>query len=126
MAVKKGRTHLIDKFPKDSVKTVYVSCSQIKDIREFKARKKLAGDPSITTPLHLACQLSNEEAARVLLTDHNYDVNILLYEKNFLYDLLNTGGIEDFKILSRAFKDFCPCVNSGSKMPINQAIFRGN
>ena len=45
MAVKKGRKHLIDKFPKDSVKTVYVSCSQIKDIREFKARKKLAGDP---------------------------------------------------------------------------------
>lgn len=46
----------------------------------------------ITTPLHLACQTSNVEAARILLTNHHYDVNILLYEKNFIYDLLTTGG----------------------------------
>jgi hypothetical protein len=58
--------------------------------------------------------------------DHDYDVNILLYEKNFLYDLLKSGDMEDFKILSRAFKDRKPCINSGSKMPINQAIFQGN
>ena len=119
MAVKKNRQHLITKFPRYSVKAVYVSCSQIKDIREFKARKRAVGDASITTPLHLACQLSNEEAARVLIEEQNYDVNILLYEKNFLFDLLNTGSFEDFRILSRIFKDRCPCVNSGSKMPLN-------
>ena len=43
--------------------------------------------------------MSNVEAARVLLTDHDYNVNILLYEKNFMYDLLNTSGFEDFSIL---------------------------
>jgi len=58
----------------------------------------------ITTPLHLACQMSNVEAARILLMNHDYDVNILLYEKNFLYDLLNTGGFEDFSILTNIFK----------------------
>lgn len=36
--------------------------------------------------------MSNVEAARILIADHNYDVNILLYEKNFIYDLLTTGG----------------------------------
>lgn len=32
----------------------------------------------VTTPLHMACQNSNLEAVRLLLSDHNYDVNILL------------------------------------------------
>ena len=80
----------------------------------------------ITTPLHLACQTSNVEAARILLTDHDFDVNILLYEKNFLYDLLTTAGYQDFSILSNVFKKRKPCVNSGCKMPLNQAILRGN
>ena len=66
------------------------------NIRDFKAKKKVLGDESVTTPLHLACQLSNFEAARVLLTEQNYDVNILLYEKNFMYDLLKTSKLEDF------------------------------
>lgn len=51
--------------------------------------------------------------------DHKYDINILLNERNFLYDLLDSGDMEDFKILTKAFKDCKPCVNSGSKLPIN-------
>jgi len=33
MAVKKNRTQIIDRFPRNSIKTVYVSMSQLKDIR---------------------------------------------------------------------------------------------
>ena len=51
--------------------------------------------------------------------DHNYDVNVLLYEKNFLYDLLKTAKFEDFSILKTIFEKRKPCVNSGCKMPIN-------
>jgi hypothetical protein len=40
MAVKKNRTQLIERFPKNSVKTVYVSMSQLKDIRQYKAEKR--------------------------------------------------------------------------------------
>jgi ankyrin repeat protein len=76
--------------------------------------------------LHLACQMSNVEAARILMTDHNYDVNILLYEKNFLHDLLTTGSFQDFSILKNIFKKRKPCINSGCKMALNQAILRGN
>ena len=91
MAVKKKRGMLLESFPRNSVKTVYVSMSQFQDIREFKAAKKYGEEEVITTPLHLACQTSNVEAVRILLMDHNYDVNVLLYEKNFLYDLLKTA-----------------------------------
>lgn len=105
---------------------MYVSVSQLKDIRKFKAEKRSLGQGVITTPLHLACQTSNVEAARILLTDHEFDVNILLYEKSFLCDLLTTGSYEDFSILSNVFKQRSPCVNSGSQMPLNQAILRGN
>lgn len=103
-----------------------MSTSQLKDIRQFKAIKRENTQDVITTPLHLACQLSNVEAARILLTNHDYDINILLYEKNFIYDLLTTGGYQDFNILNNVFKKRKPCVNSGCKIPINQAILRGN
>jgi hypothetical protein len=98
--------------------------SELTDIRQFKALKKT--HEMVTTPLHLACQMSNVEAARILLTDHDYDVNILLHEKNFLHDLLNTGGFQDFSILKNIFKKRKPCINSGCKMALNQAILRGN
>jgi len=42
----------------------------------------------LTTPLHLACQNSNIEAVRQLIELQNYDVNILLNEKNFVVELL--------------------------------------
>jgi len=36
----------------------------------------------------LACQKSNMDAVRILVEHHGYDVNVLLNEKNFLYELL--------------------------------------
>ena len=66
------------------------------------------------------------EAARILLTDHNYDVNILLHEKNFIYDLLSTANWEDMSILASVFQKRKPCVNSGTRIALNQAILRGN
>ena len=104
MAVKKNRTQIIDKFPKNTIKTVYVNISQLRDLRQYKADKKANIQDVITTPLHTAALTSNVEAARLLLTNHNYDVNILLYERNFLYDLLTTAGYKDFSILSNVFK----------------------
>ena len=95
---------MIDKFPKNTIKTVYVNISQLGDLEQYKAEKKADVQGVITTPLHMAAQTSNVEAARLLLTNHNYDVNILLYEKNFLYDLLTTAGQKDFSILSNVFK----------------------
>ena len=91
-------------------------------VKEFKSQKK----ETITTPLHLACQMSNTEAVRILLTKHDYDVNILLYEQNFLYDLLQKAELDDFKILTQVFKDRKPCVNSGKKIPLIKAILQGN
>lgn len=126
MAIKKNRSEIIARFPKRSIKTVYVSMSQLNDIRQFKSEKRSFDQDIITTPLHLACHTSNVEAARILLTDHHFDVNILLYEKSFLCDLLTSGTFEDFSILSNIFKQRNPCVNSGAKMPLNQAILRGN
>ena len=49
-----------------------------------------------------------------------------MYERNFMYDLLTTSSFEDFNILTNVFKKRHPCVNSGSKIPLNQAILRGN
>ena len=53
IAVKKNRIDLISKFPRNSIKTVYVSTSQINDLKQFKEQKKVK--QIITTPLHLAC-----------------------------------------------------------------------
>lgn len=55
MAVKKKRTMLFENFPKGAIKTVYVSMSQLQDIRQFKAEKRDGDQDVITTPLHLAC-----------------------------------------------------------------------
>ena len=54
MAVKKNRTQLIDKFPKNTIKTVYVNISQLNDIDQYKAAKKENVQDVITTPLHMA------------------------------------------------------------------------
>jgi len=127
MAIKKNRTDLVQRFPKNTIKPVYVSMSQMNDLSAYQSLKKSDMKYSvITTPLHLACQMSNVEAARILLSDHNYDVNILLYNRNFLYDLLNTASQEDFMILANVFKERKPCVNSGDKIALNQAILKGN
>lgn len=104
MAIKQNKTALMQHFPKNTISTSYVSMNQLGDIREFTREKRSRKEEMITTPLHLACQTSNLEAARILLMDHSYDVNILLHDKNFIYDLLNTASWEDFSILSNCFK----------------------
>ena len=58
----------------------------------------------LTTPLHLACQNSNVDAVRILVEQHNLDVNMLVNEKNFLVELLDTAGYKDFSILNVIFK----------------------
>jgi ankyrin repeat protein len=58
----------------------------------------------LTTPLHLACQNSNVDAVRILVEQHNLDVNMLVNEKNFLTELLDTAGYKDFSILNVIFK----------------------
>jgi ankyrin repeat protein len=53
-------------------------------------------------------------------------VNILIKEKNFLVDLLETARYKDFSILNVIFSRKKPCINSGIKLPLNIAILRGN
>jgi len=50
----------------------------------------------------------------------------LIKEKNFLIDLLETAGYKDFSILNVIFSKKRPCINSGVKLPLNQAVLRGN
>lgn len=66
------------------------------------------------------------DAVRILIDQHNVDVNILINEKNFLVDLLETSGYKDFSILNIILKKRRPQINSGSKLALNQAILRGN
>jgi len=42
-----------------------------------------------TTPFHVACDISNEEAVWVLIEKHEYDPNILLQGISPLFMLLN-------------------------------------
>jgi ankyrin repeat protein len=80
----------------------------------------------VTTPLHLACKLSNDEAVRQLIDHHAYDVNVLVNNKSAIYELLSTSCYLDFNILNFLMKRRKPCINSGNKLPLNQAILRGN
>ena len=98
MAVKKGKTDVLDLFPMQSVKTTYVSVHQLKDYKSFKEEKALDKE-LLTTPLHLACKNSNIDAVRILLELQKYDCNVLLQEKNFVVELLQNSGYTDFSIL---------------------------
>ena len=60
---------------------------QLKDYKQFKEDKERHVE-QLTTPLHLACQNSNIEAVQQLLELQEFDVNILLNEKNFVVELL--------------------------------------
>ncbi len=129
LAVKENKQDVLELFPRGSVKSVYVSVHQLTDYRQFKGKKKQstgALNDMMTTPLHIAAEVSNIEAVRTLIQNHTYDVNILIKEKNFLIDLLETAGYKDFSILNVIFSKKRPCINSGAKLPLNQAILRGN
>lgn len=50
----------------------------------------------------------------------------MLNEKSALYELLSTSGYLDFNILNYLLKKRKPCINSGNRLPLNQAVLRGN
>lgn len=131
LAVKENKQDVLELFPRGSVKSVYVSMHALKDYKKFKLDKssrvnKGSINDVMTTPLHIAAECSNIEAVRTLIQNHNFDLNILIKEKNFLIDLLETAGFRDFSILNVIFSKKRPCINSGEKLPLNQAILRGN
>ena len=103
LAVKKNKGDICDLFPKDSIKTVYCSIHQLKDYKAFKADKNRHIE-QLTTPLHLACQQSNIQAVRQLIEKQGYDVNVLVNDKNFIVELLQNSGYQDFSILNMILK----------------------
>ena len=62
---------------------------------------------------------------RILLNDHDHEVNILLKDNNILCDLLSTCNNLDFEIIKKIFKERKLCINSGKKIPMIQAIIKG-
>ena len=118
LAVLKNNFSLITAFPDKSIKTVYVNMGQVADYEQFKL-EKLRNPDIITTPFHLACRLSNDEAVRQLVDQQEYDINILLHGKSALYELLSTSCYLDFNILNYLMKKRKPCINSGIRLPLN-------
>jgi len=49
-----------------------------------------------------------------------------LKDKSALFELLSTACYLDFNILNFLLKKRKPCINSGTRLPLNQAILRGN
>ena len=58
----------------------------------------------MSSPIHIACKNSNEEIVHNLIEAHAFDINMLLFEKNALYELLTTAGYQDYKILTYLIK----------------------
>ena len=103
LAVLRNNREIIEAFPQKSIKTAYVSMGQIKDYKQYKDEKSQYHE-TITTPFHLACRLSNDDAVRHLVEDHQFDINVLLNEKSAIYELLSTSGYLDFNILNYLLK----------------------
>ncbi len=72
---------------------------QARDYQLFKDQKS-GGEEVMTTPLHLACRLSNDEGIRILIEKQSYDPNILLKGKSALYELLCDAARVDFNVLA--------------------------
>jgi hypothetical protein len=77
--------------------------TQVKDYQKYKADKSQYQE-AVSTPLHLACKLSNDEAVHLLVETHGFDINMLLNNKNILYELLSTSTYLDFNILNYLMK----------------------
>lgn len=70
LAVKENKQDVLELFPRGSVKSVYVSMHLLLNYRQFKDKKKLstgALNDMMTTPLHIAAEVSNIEAVRTLI-----------------------------------------------------------
>lgn len=94
---------MLDAFPPKQIKSAHVSMSQVKDYQKYKSDKQQYQE-MVTTPLHLACKLSNDEAVHLLIESHGFDINILLNNKSILYELLSTSTHLDFNILNYILK----------------------
>jgi len=66
LSVLRNNLHLIQAFPENSIKTCIVNMSQTKDYARYKVEKNTNPDV-LTTPFHVACKLSNDEAVRQLV-----------------------------------------------------------
>lgn len=125
IAIQKNNTDLLFKFPNKSIKTMYVPFTPYKSYEQYRFLKHIHKD-IFTTPIHVACQLSHDEAIRVLIENHQFDMNILLEDKSPTYELITTSTYQDLVILSFVMKTCRPDINAGKELPINQAIKRGN
>jgi hypothetical protein len=92
--------------------------SQVKNYNQYKQEKSIRNEV-ITSPMHLACKISNDDAVRVLIEKQNFDVNMLLDERSALYELLSSSTYIDFNILNYLLKVSRPDINCGNKLPLN-------
>ena len=125
LAIMKNNTKVVRSFPAKGIKTLLVSMSQVKNYNLYKQEKSIRNEV-ITSPMHLACKISNDDAVRFLIEKQNFDVNMLLDERSAVYELLSSSTYIDFNILNYLLKVSRPDINSGTKLPLNQAILRGN
>ena len=125
LAVQRNNNDIIFAFPNKSIKTMYVPMTAIKNYEEYKIMKNSNVDV-YTTPIHVACRLSNDDAIRALIESHQYDFDILLEDVSPTFELISTSTYQDLVILSYAMKTWKPDINAGVRLPVNQAIDRGN
>lgn len=125
LAVQRNNNDIIFAFPNKSIKTMYVPIAAVKSYEDFKNLKNSNADV-YTTPIHVACRLSNDDAIRTLIEHHQCDFDILLQDISPTFELISTSTYQDLVILSYAMKTCRPEINAGVRLPVNQAIDRGN
>jgi ankyrin repeat protein len=125
LSIMKNNLKVVSAFPPKQIKTLLVSMSQVKNYNLYKQEKSIRNEV-ITSPMHLACKLSIDDAVRFLIEKQNFDVNMLLDERSCVYELLSSSSYIDFNILNYLLKVSRPDINSGTKIPLNQALLRGN
>jgi hypothetical protein len=91
--------------------------SQVKDYNLYK-QSKLEGS-MITTPMHLACKVSNDDAVRFLLEKQYFDINMIHDGRSAVFDLLSSSTYVDFNILNYLLKMSKPEINCGDRLPMN-------
>lgn len=125
LALTLNNYEMVKKFPTKHIKTVHVLNTQLRDFDKYKADKEQFKD-ILTTPFHYACKVGNDWAIRILVESNNFDCNILINKRSPLFELVNTPTHQDAQVISYLMKKCRPCVNSGDRLPLNQALLRGH
>ena len=86
LAVLKNNSEILSKFPARGVKPCLVKKASTS--KDTKLPKKLRTAEETTTPLHLACRVSNEEAVKLLVERHAFNPNMILHGKTPIFELL--------------------------------------